>query len=175
MFAQPLEPVLLRAVCTHVHGLWKTLGTRLLSFILAARKEQKGEKEKKIGLPSHGPRVTSNLAHIISPDSTPVHLTIVLYLLPSLLFHSPFSTRTFSDIRVVVNRRSSCTKRAYTLFVIPLTVSRFLSFFLSRVENRAAVSSELSLSLSLSLCLCLFLFLLYSVSSRLSVSALCLL
>lgn len=45
----------------------------------------KGEKEKKIGLPSHGPRVTSNLAHIISPDSTPVHLTIVFYLLPSPL------------------------------------------------------------------------------------------
>lgn len=113
----------------------------------------KGEKEKKIGLPSHGPRVTSNLAHIISPDSTPVHLTIVLYLLPFLLFHSPFHFRPFSDIRLVVNRRSPCTKRAFTLFVVPPLVSfsfsQSLSVFLSfSIENRAAVSSELRVSVS---------------------------
>ena len=106
-----------------------------------------GEREKDWVTLAWSSGYKQSRAHYFA---TPVHLTIVLYLLPSLLFHSPFSTRTFSDIRVVVNRRSSCTKRAYTLFVIPLTVSRFLSFFLSRVENRAAVSSELSLSLSLS-------------------------
>lgn len=87
------------------------------SSLRHAREGAKGEKEKKIGLPSHGPRVTSNLAHIISPDSTPVHLTIVLYLLPSPLplllllhlpFHSPRILLFFSLIAVHVYHKLLC-------------------------------------------------------------------
>ena len=127
----------------------------------------KGEKEKKIGLPSHGPRVTSNLAHIISPDSTPVHLTIVLYLLPFLLFHSPFHFRPFSDIRLVVNRRSPCTKRAFTLFVVsPFSLSLSLSLSQCSFLSQSRIAPRFPPS---SVCL----FLLYSVSSFLYLLCVC--